>query len=255
MIPELVVQRSALQCFDSDPNLRWVFFFAHPDDELAVAAWLKRLVAASVDVTCCWAHATPIREQESRKAVARIAPSVPMRFADFPDGNLVDVLCDLKRWVSDQIAEARPDRVVVTAYEQGHLDHDSLSYAVSQMATCPVLEYPMYHHYGRWIQRISRYADPTGEEILRLTQEETNWKRALLDCYPSQTVRRNIRLAESASKLIGAPSTLLAEERLRIQPTIDPTRTVHSGRDAQMIERTREWRRWLKKTRELVGSK
>ena len=45
--------------FDADIGERWLFCMTHPDDEISICAWIRRLTDAGVDVFLSWTHSTP----------------------------------------------------------------------------------------------------------------------------------------------------------------------------------------------------
>src|SRR5438445_654803 len=51
-----------------EPGFRWLFCLTHPDDEIAIGAWIRRLTKSGCDVFLSWSHDTPIREEEARAA-------------------------------------------------------------------------------------------------------------------------------------------------------------------------------------------
>lgn len=172
-------------------------------------------------------------------------------FGDSPDGDFVDDLPALQNWVEQIVSEFCPDWIAVTAFEQGHLDHDALNWATRHLKARK-FEYPMYHHYARVIQRIHQFAHGDAGEDLRLTSEESRWKRELLSNYPSQSVARNIRWVERLGKITRRPNDLFLTERLRPVPDHDYLRPAHPVRLQARIERSREWKRWLRAMRHQV---
>ena len=57
-----------MTAFDTDPGIRRLFCFTHPDDELGIAVWVRRLTAAGAGVHLSWTHRTDAREREAREA-------------------------------------------------------------------------------------------------------------------------------------------------------------------------------------------
>lgn len=245
------VQLFALTCFDDQPGLRWLFAFAHPDDELAIAAWMHHLVQRGVHVSAIWAHATPIRRAEALNAAELIGISAEQcSFGSAIDGRFIDDLPGLKAWVANELGDGRFDRVVTVAFEQGHLDHDALNFAVNQSFSGAVLEFPMYWHYGRILQRIGRFADSNGEATWSIDVESAALLTRLLECYPSQSVKRNVRLYQRLSR---PENGLFNDERLRLQPTTDWRTPTHAGRMRARVESSAKWKRWLAAIEREVG--
>jgi LmbE family N-acetylglucosaminyl deacetylase len=127
--------------FDLDPNISWLFIFAHPDDELAIAAWIRRLTSNGNRVFIAWLHAVGSRGEEAKKAAELLGVSIESCFfGAFEDGSFIENFEGIRADVLNCINSCNPDRIVCAAYEQGHLDHDCLRLAVDQV--CGVLEFP-----------------------------------------------------------------------------------------------------------------
>jgi hypothetical protein len=163
-----------------------------------------------------------------------------LNFGDFPDGDMVDHLADLRAWIDDLADQRCPDAIVTLAFEQGHLDHDALALATSHRAE-PSFEFPMYHTYCDRIQTVHRFSNGEEGSFIELTAEEKRWKRALCSCYPSQRIRWILEFYAVWKRVIGEPE-LLGHERLRpatwtdfLRPNLpDPGRVLGSS----------SWARW-----------
>lgn len=234
-----------MSAIDLSPDLRWLFLFAHPDDELAVAVMMRRLTIAGAKVSAAWLHSTPTRRSESEAAGKLIGLKGELTFFENPDGGFIDDLHRLKMDVEKALAAAGPDRVVCAAFEQGHLDHDALNYAVAKSFQGTIVEFPEYWPYTPAVSSMNRFADPCGEEILTLSDEERAWKKNLARCYPSQGIRGYIGWFELWSMIRLNPARLVRTERVRIQAPIDYAETVHSGRARNRVLRSQEWSRWV----------
>lgn len=232
--------------FDLSPELRWAFVFAHPDDELAVAAWMRRLSLAGVEVWSIWAHAPPHREAEARAAANGIGLAAErLTFLDFPDGGFADALPRLCSQVVEQLAALSPDRVVCAAFEQGHLDHDALNFAVRRAGVGTVLEFPEYWPYTPRVAAMNRFADPEGEEVLHLSPEEQTWKRVLAQGYPSQAIWRNLVAYEAWTAIKGSRAGLIKTERMRVAPPVDFRVPQVPAKYQSRVLASPQWRRWI----------
>jgi LmbE family N-acetylglucosaminyl deacetylase len=107
------------------------------------------------------------------------------------DGQVVHHLS----WLADQLVEvlAGCARVYTHAYQGGHQDHDSVNMAVRKAihilrgagAVIEGWEMPFYHMGDKaWVYQ--SFADPTHEQVLNLTPEESARKKAMLNCFQSQ---------------------------------------------------------------------
>ncbi len=219
----------------------------HPDDELSIAAWIRRLTAGGSEVHLSWTHSTSVRELEARAVAKKLAvPGHRLTFFDAPDGGVLEAVPGLLPRFADLIRAVRPDRIVCGAFEQGHVDHDATNYLVARSFDGPVYEVPFYHSYADWIQTVNRFADPDGEELLELDAAESIFKRELSEDYPSQRIRELMVWYGIWQRVRTRDADLLGTERVRLQvwrdylsPNLPPAR---AGR----VLRTREWGRWIR---------
>jgi hypothetical protein len=236
-----------VKAFDSDSSLRWLFCFTHPDDELAMIAWIRRLTKAGREVHLGWTHSNSVRAAEAI-SVAHDAGVVrsQLHFFGADDGRVCEQIPRLLPLMTDWIQQVRPDRVVTASFEQGHLDHDATNYLVSQSFGGPIFEFPLYHPYSRKIQVVNRFADSTGEEVLHLSPNERAWKRLLIGKYPSTNIRTVILSYRALRALALRPATFLVTERLRLQPVVDYMQPNLPPGFASEVARSAPWQRWLR---------
>jgi len=227
------------RAFEVIPGERWLFLFAHPDDEVAILAWIAHLVAQNAAVRCVWMHSTPVRESESRAVMARVGV-VDLHFHQLPDGGLVDSLGELCAVVH---AQGQWDRVVTMAYEQGHLDHDSVNFAANRAYAGHVLEFPMYWAYYRGFMHLNEFANGP-HEVRHLPEEGQQLKREAIRMFPSQTIQRNIFWYGIYRRIVGRPLKFEARELLRWQGETDFTQSIHTGKTAEKVLACRHWQRW-----------
>jgi LmbE family N-acetylglucosaminyl deacetylase len=243
-----------LSLFDFDAEQRWLFVFAHPDDEITVAATLRRLVQQGAAMRLLWLHSTPVRRAESLEAVALLGiPPADCQFLAFADGSFTKDLPNLISAIAKEAGSFGPGAIVTHAYENGHLDHDATSFAVSMAATCPVLEFPEYWPYTPRIRAIHRFADPTGEHVSALSHEEQRLKREMLKLYRTQTISRMLPLFELAARLAGRRPSFSGCERLRLTVAKNWLEPAVPARYAAQVLRSREWRTWVEAVARFVG--
>lgn len=151
-------------------------------------------------------------------------------------------LAPMYRSIVERVA---PDRVVVTAFEQGHLDHDATNYLVNGAFAGPVLEFPLYHTYGRKLQVLNRFSSPEGQEVQVLSEAQQHLKRSLARRYPSQNIYRILWCNEALGWLARRPRRLAATERMRLQVHTDFRTPNHPPRLRRLVEATPSWRSWL----------
>jgi LmbE family N-acetylglucosaminyl deacetylase len=238
---------SELISFDPNPRLRWLFCLAHPDDELAVCAWIRVLTSVGASVTLSWMHDTAVREREARAVAQRLGvPEGQLYFHHAPDGNLID---DLPRWqesLREVVMAVEPDRVVTLAFEQGHLDHDATNFLVNQVFSGPVFEFPMYHGYHSNIMPLNEFGSDEPYDTYALDSDQSALKRTLLNAYPSQTIRRNVVGYGWYRRLTLRPVYLDRRELLRPQTHRDWLRPNLRPYIARKVIRSARWQRWVK---------
>lgn len=231
--------------FDPDPNLRWLFCLTHPDDEISICAWIRRLQAQGNEVFLSWTHATPRREKEARaNAEVLGVPADHLRFHGATDGSACEEIPELLPKFQAMLDEIKPDRVVCGAFEQGHLDHDTTNYLVSQTFFGPVLEVPFYHTYMTRLQILNRFSDPRGQEILELEVDEQDFKVEFARGYPSQNIWSILFWHEVSQVLQFRRPELKQTERMRLQTTFDFLTPNHLPALANRLRRHQSWLRW-----------
>ncbi len=242
-----------MKLFDDDPKLRWLFCMTHPDDEISICAWIKRLTDQGAPVAMSWTHSIPKRETEAR-ASSEILGVKPenLFFHHATDGSVCDEMIDLKPKFDTMIAGFKPDRIVCGAFEQGHLDHDATNVLVNAGFKGPVLEVPFYHTYHTRLQRINRFASAQvvhdnrvyGEEVLPLTPAERRFKKLIAKQYPSQNIWSVLLWYEAYQMAKLKRPELITSERMRLQVYHDFHRPHLPPKLATKVLKTPHWRRW-----------
>jgi LmbE family N-acetylglucosaminyl deacetylase len=235
-----------MRIFELNRDLRWMFCMTHPDDEISICAWIKRLVENGNDVFLGWTHSNERREREARAVATLLGlPLNRLRFFRASDGGVVDEIPELIPQFSEWIRDVAPDRIACGAFEQGHIDHDATNYIVNQVYRGPVLEIPFYHTYLTRFQILNRFTDPEGQELLMLEPEEQRLKTHVARQYPSQNIWTILLWYEIWQKTKRRrPITLVQTERMRLQTHKDFLRPNHPPRLAGRVARSAAWRRW-----------
>jgi len=238
--------------FDPDPGLRWAFCMTHPDDEISICGWIKRLTANGNSVFLSWTHSTERRQREARAAAAVLGvPEANLRFFGARDGGVVDEIGRLEPEFREWFRTVRPDRVCCGAFEQGHIDHDATNFLVNRTFSGAVLEIPFYYSYIVRLQRINRFADPRGEEVRHLDIDEQRFKKLIARQYPSTNVWSVLLWYElfQGSKLRRVD--LARTERMRLQTHRDFLTPNLPPRLAERVRRCEKWQRWERAVRGL----
>jgi len=244
-----------MRAFDPDPNLRWLFCMTHPDDEISICAWIRRLANEGNDVHISWTHSNQIREAEAR-AVALLlgVRSDRLHFLHGTDGRIPEEMPELLPKFQALMARVKPDRVCCGAFEQGHLDHDATNFLVSRSFEGPIFEIPFYHTYLTRFQRLNRFADPHGEEILPLDIDEQRFKTLIARQFPSQNIWSVLMWYELWHKARMKPMQLVQTERMRLQRHVNYRRPQLPPRLAARVKRSPSWRRWKVALRAFMAS-
>jgi hypothetical protein len=231
--------------FDPDPKIRWLFCLTHPDDELAIAAWMRRLAASGAEVFASWTHSNCEREREARAAMEILGVRQDrLRFFGATDGRVLEEAPELIPKFREWLSEVCPDRVVCGAFEQGHIDHDATHFIVTRSFKGPLLETPLYHTYAQRIPTINRFAIGSVEEIIELSGEERRLKTVLASCYPSQRIRKLLIWYQVWRAATMRPAGLLDSERLRVAAEVDYTAPALPPSLAARVVRSPNWQRW-----------
>ncbi len=203
---------------------KWLFCFTHPDDEISIIAWMKHLVDAGADVYAGWSVSNPVREREAVAMMESIGVKRDnLFFFDMPDGDACDHFEKLVESWEWAIEVADPRRIVVGAFECGHIDHDTTNAAVyrASKGRLPMFEVPFYHTYLTRIPVINRFADPLGEEVLILSPEDRRLKIRASKAYPSQNIGSLLRWYTLLGICKLSPPGLARTERMRLQTHFD----------------------------------
>ncbi len=232
--------------FDLDPGISWLFVFAHPDDELAIAAWIRRLTSNGNKVFIAWLHAVGSRGEEAQMAAKAMGGlEGNCHFADFEDGSFLARLGNIQNELKAIVSKFNPDRLVCAAFEQGHLDHDALRFAIDEVWKGATLEFPEYWPYTPHVATMNRFTSSEGESIIELTSDEQKWKLKLAKGYPNTDIWRNLFWYEVWSALKLRRAHLVRTERLRWSPAYDFKTPSVPEKYKSRVEQSIQWKQWL----------
>jgi hypothetical protein len=233
-----------VKAFELNPARRWAFCLTHPDDEIAICAWIHRLAQSGNEVFLAWTHSNRVRENEAR-AVAHLlgVPQSNLTFFGATDGRVCDEMTDLLPQFRAYFDEIKPDRVCCGAFECGHIDHDATNFLVNHSYEGPIYEIPLYHAYCKRFQRLNRFAQRAGEEVWNLELDDQKLKISIARQYPSQNIWSILRWYNLFHKPF-RPMALLESERMRRQTHVDFLSPNLPPRLAAKVKRTLTWYRW-----------
>ncbi len=236
-----------MKAFEVGADERVLFAFTHPDDELALTAFIGRLLKQGVPVRVLWTHSTNVRANESRNAMRALGVDPgSLTFFTSVDGDVISSVSELRTPVTALIQDFKPTRVVTHAFEQGHIDHDATNLLVNLCFKGPVFEAPYYHTYLAKFPKLYCFSTPEGEETTPLSAQERSMKKRLVRMYPSQTVRRNVIVYELVHTMTMRKPPLFQLERLRRQTHTDFLRPNHPEPMASRIAKCKTWQRWVR---------
>ncbi len=218
----------------------------HPDDEISICAWIKRLAQNGNPVYLNWTHSNPIREAEAIEVAGKLGvPKANLSFMGATDGNIRFEMAELLPKFQDLLDRVRPDRVACGAFEQGHLDHDATNWLVNRAFHGPVYEIPFYHPYTRKVQKMNQFAIPVGQESLWLSAEEWRLKLDVARSYKSQNIWRVLWWYEAWQTVRFKKAELRKRELMRLQVHKD-FRTPNLPRKLRReVEASDPWRSWI----------
>lgn len=218
----------------------------HPDDEIAICAWIKRLSKQGNQVFLSWTHSNSIRRHEARRASKLLGIKRDhLFFHQATDGKVAEEMTHLLPRFEEMIGYVEPDRIVCGAFEQGHIDHDSTNLMVNLSFSGPVFEVPFYYTYLTKRPVVNRFAVDSGQEILKLTPPEQRFKTLMARAYPSQAIFRNLVFAEIRQRFTRLrPDRLRQTERMRLQTHKNFLEPNLPEPLKAYIRRSRTWRRW-----------
>lgn len=235
-----------MKLFDPDPKLRWLFCMTHPDDEISICVWIRRLREAGVHVSMCWTHDVPKRQAEARAVAKQLGVGDhELHFLGAYDGRVCEQMSELLPVLQTVVKQTRPDRVVCGAFEQGHLDHDATNWLVNRTFDGPVLEVPFYHAYHTRLQNMNSFANGPVGEVLRLTAEEARFKCHIARQFPSQNIWSVLLWHEVYQAARLRPARLRTREWMRLQVHTDFRVPNLPPKLAAKVLRSPAWQRWL----------
>lgn len=220
----------------------------HPDDEISICAFIRRLTAQGHEVYMSWTHTTPVREKEGRMAAARLGVPDENLFAfGATDGKVCDEMVSLLPRFEKMMNDVAPDRVCCGAFEQGHIDHDSTNLLVHLSFTGPIFEIPFYHPYTTRLQTMNAFSEPEKvHEELRLEPEEVRFKKDFAKLFPSQNIWSVLFWYEAYQITQLKRPELARRELMRLQTHKDFLAPQLPPKLAARVGASQKWAHWQK---------
>jgi LmbE family N-acetylglucosaminyl deacetylase len=227
----------------------------HPDDEISICAWVRYLVASGAEVHLSWTHHTKVRKYEAGYSAEYLGvPEDRLFFHAGRDGDVCDQIEELTPSFSEMVNLVQPDRICCGAFEQGHLDHDATNLLVNKTFCGLVFEIPFYHTYLNRMPIVNRFAQPDGQEIIKLPREVQAFKVAFSKIFTSQSIYRNLQFSEvrRTFRLESPEEALRKTERMRLQSHTDFLTPNLPEPLASKVRSSPKWQRWEKAVRAIL---
>ncbi len=215
------------------PHARYLFLFAHPDDEVLISGTMKLLVEAGAEVYAAWTTSgdkfvkREIRESELQQSMDILGlDESRIHLLRYSDLGMVAMLEEAAESATSLLSDIKPDIIFANAYEGGHPDHDAVNFLAYESSarlgvTPDLFEFPLYNGTGtffRWKWRINHFP-PGGPAVLHnpLSDDAIRCKYEMMKAYSTQ-------------KLYMVPARL-ACPRARLEREGEPYRPCPMDRD------------------------
>jgi LmbE family N-acetylglucosaminyl deacetylase len=249
---------------------KYVFLFAHPDDDVFIAGAMRLLLERGTELHCVWVTSGDYfgkgeqREKELAQAMSVLGLHEPcVHLLRFPDLGLLSRLDEAADSFAALLDRIRPDVIVANAFEGGHPDHDCVNFLAyegpTRLGIAPRLfEFPLYNGSGpsyQWRWKINRFPNSSPpEQHTVLTDTAVACKHQMMKEYAASQWMYMVpaRLASPRRKL------MTKGELYRACPSDrDHTLPPHSGKlnyerwfNSFMRTTFEDYRRAVLKTRE-----
>lgn len=187
---------------------------AHPDDETigagALYRYLDRAVFAHITdgapenlvdaVAHGFSSARDYAEARKKELLSALklagVPEADCLQCGIPDQASAENLPDITGWIMDRVGELRPETILTLAYEGGHPDHDSVSFAAHAARALlkregshapPIIEFPLYHAGPGGMQTGFLPREDVEPITFILTEDERRLKREMIERFTTQT--------------------------------------------------------------------
>jgi LmbE family N-acetylglucosaminyl deacetylase len=185
-----------------DPTKKYLFAFAHPDDDVGISGTMRLLVRKVAEIHCAWGTSGDFfgqgkkREAEAYKAMDILGLNhSQVHLLKFSDLSLVSKLDEAADAMAEFLSYLKPDVIFAVAYEGGHPDHDAVNFMVWEGSiradlSPQMFEFPLYNGSGTvsslgW--RINSFP-PGGPPLLHtvLDEDAIQCKYRMMRTYASQ---------------------------------------------------------------------
>lgn len=227
-------------------NERWLFLFAHCDDDTLINGSMKKIITGGGQVYPVWLlsgfspNGVRSREAEANKAMDLLGvPKENRYFVGAPAFFLLHLKHTFEKLLPI-VDKIKPDKIVAPAFEGGHVDHDTANflalklgqYIKQKKTSIQVFEYPLYNGAGpwwRWWWNINVFPNQFESNDVRynkLSDGEINLKYKIMTIYKSQwmyMIPARIACPRNRLKSLGEPYRVVPIDR-------DYSKRPHSGK-------------------------
>lgn len=204
---------------------RYLFVFAHPDDEIYTCAFIQKLTNERKRVDILYVTSgdyqgpemIEVREEEVRESTQLLnVPVANVHFMRVPERQLMDKVNEVRENFLTQATKLSPDCIIGHDFEGGHNGHDAVSFCTSRVAEevhIPLYVFPAY--YGWPEKRIwNQFASHEATDTLTLTPDMKALQDRVIAIHASQAGFFNTIRQSSSNDLLSAREVL----RLVTQP-------------------------------------
>ncbi len=216
---------------------RYVFVFAHPDDEIYTCAYIAELtqLGKSVDIFYVTSgdytgpEMGPIREKEALESMSVLGVrKESIIFLRYPERELMQRVPEVAKEIFEKITQLHPDCIITHDYEGGHNGHDAVSFCThraAQKLEVPLFMFPAYHD---WPERRLWNQFAPGREIaftLALSDEQKALQEKVIAAHKTQESFFNLVKASTSAEFL-FKREILRHISIPIDFTLPPTTPV-----------------------------
>ncbi len=198
---------------------RYLFVFAHPDDEIYTCAFIKKLVSEGKDVNILYITSgdyqgpemIEVREEEVQESTRLLnVPVANVHFMRVPERQLMGKVNEVRENLLTQATNLSPDCIIGHDFEGGHNGHDAVSFCASRVAEelhIPLYAFPAYHGWPE--KRLwNQFASHKATDILTLTQDMQVLQDQVIATHTSQAGFFNTIRQSSSNELLSTREIL-----------------------------------------------
>lgn len=198
---------------------RYLFVFAHPDDEIYTCAFIQKLISEGKKVDILYVTSgdyqgpemIKVREEEVRESTQLLNVPMPnVHFMRVPERQLMNKVNEARNNLLAQAKELAPDCIVGHDFEGGHNGHDAVSFCASRVAGelhIPLYVFPAYHGWPE--KRLwNQFASHEATDILTLTPEMKVLQDRVIVIHASQAGFFNTIRQSSSNELLSTREVL-----------------------------------------------